>query len=211
MNKLHTQYEGPIDIPLLHLSAGLLPLAYRTGHTPNILTTYSFISGVLAVLALWHRRAATFACLWTAGYFFDCMDGQFARKYNMVTRLGDLYDHATDLLVNGALLVVCWVRYRDTILASRWLRGLGVIWVVMAILLVVHIGCQQRSIVHSRQRGQPPETLDGLVCMCPAETEAPLRWTRFFSAATFNLMTVVVGVSLVMDQSPNRSTPQDQK
>ena len=31
------------------------------------------------------------------GYFFDCMDGHFARKYNMVTEFGDMYDYITDL------------------------------------------------------------------------------------------------------------------
>ena len=32
------------------------------------------------------------------GYYFDCIDGPMARKYNMVTVFGDYYDHGTDII-----------------------------------------------------------------------------------------------------------------
>lgn len=76
-----------------------LPTFREWNHTPNMLTTYSFATGVLAVGALMANHVAVFALLFLVSYVFDCMDGQMARRYHMTSRFGDLYDHVTDIVV----------------------------------------------------------------------------------------------------------------
>ena len=36
--------------------------------------------------------------------FFDCLDGTMARKYDMSTEFGDIYDHISDLMYAIALI-----------------------------------------------------------------------------------------------------------
>ena len=40
------------------------------------------------------------AILYLTRYIFDCIDGFYARKYNMTTVFGDWYDHISDILIN---------------------------------------------------------------------------------------------------------------
>ena len=39
-------------------------------------------------------------------YFMDCLDGHFARKYNMVTVFGDYFDHFVDILSLSLLYLI---------------------------------------------------------------------------------------------------------
>ena len=80
-------------------------------HTPNMITTYSFATGLLAVWALWHRRISLFMLLFSTSYIFDCLDGQFARRYDMCTKFGDVYDHVTDMFIYFAVLGVVLTRH----------------------------------------------------------------------------------------------------
>jgi hypothetical protein len=76
MNKLPAHMENPIDLVLLRATATTLPLFHSTGHTPNMLTTYSFMLGLAAVAALWWECVGLFTITFALSYLFDCMDGQ---------------------------------------------------------------------------------------------------------------------------------------
>ena len=185
MNKVPESHENPVDALLLDISRDTLPFFYRTGHTPNILTTYSFLFGLAAVHGLWRESISAFAICYPLGYFFDCADGQFARHYRMVSEFGDLYDHITDVIVNVALLAV--------ILYRRW-RSVGaleiLIIVVLLILMLTQLGCQQR---HYQSTDQP-ETLDNLTPMC--QDPEWIHWTRYFGTGSVHLFILVYVVIL---------------
>ena len=191
-NKISSSEEGPIDNVILCLSAGALPIAHKLRHTPNILTTYSFVCGLGALIALWNRNAKWFAVLWSIGYFFDCMDGQMARRYNIASRFGDYCDHATDILTYIGFIAVVLIGYSHVIM-HRNVLPIGSILVLFTVLSTVHIGCQQQRVAATRrERG---ETLDILTNVCP--TPSSISWTRYFSTGTTNLILVVFGVLLV--------------
>jgi hypothetical protein len=105
-NKLPQDEENPVDRVFLRITASLAPYFRATHHTPNMLTTYSFVCGLLGLAALAHGHVGWFTSLLLLSYLFDCADGQFARRYGMVTTFGDLYDHGTDLLVLVLMLIV---------------------------------------------------------------------------------------------------------
>ena len=71
---------------------------YEKGYRPNHITTLSFLSQLFAVFYLIDYYTKTFSFLYFLGYYFDCIDGPMARKYNMVTVFGDYYDHGTDII-----------------------------------------------------------------------------------------------------------------
>ena len=111
MSKLPRELENPIDRFFLNISDKLLPIFRRNGFTPNGLTTLSMITGVLAVNNIYNGNyICAISMIWVS-YLFDCMDGMFARKYNMVSKFGDYYDHIKDIVVAIMLLIVLMSKY----------------------------------------------------------------------------------------------------
>jgi phosphatidylglycerophosphate synthase len=172
-NKLSDEHENPVDILFLRLGDCIRPALRSTGHTPNVITTYSFVCGLASVYALYRGRVPAFAVLFLLSYFFDCVDGQYARAYGMTTEWGDWYDHATDVVVLALLAVVVTVRYRAALTPAY-----GVAAAAVVALMLVNFGCQQRAYAGQR----PPETLDAVRGLCPSDGMLP--WTRFFGSGT---------------------------
>ena len=69
---------------------------------------YNLYNGKICNAALFHFFS----------FVFDCTDGQYARKYNMVSKFGDYYDHVTDILGFIGLLTVAYSRYN---INKRWM------------------------------------------------------------------------------------------
>jgi phosphatidylglycerophosphate synthase len=193
MNKLPPELENPIDNVILQCSAQLLPGLKATGHTPNIITTYSLVAGLGAVYALWCENIMGYCILVVFSYFFDCVDGQFARRYNMVTEFGDQYDHITDLLVIVLTLgVMCIRRGRERY--AEILSGV----VVLSIMTVMCMGCQQRYTMREHPH-RPRETIDRFQCFCRGDNW--IYTTRFCGTGT--LLLLVIGfVTLVFRPLP---------
>ena len=115
MRKIIKEFENPIDNIIIDIVEKITPFLYRTGHTPNIITTYSFIFGLLSVHYLNKNDITKFVLFYMISYFFDCIDGFMARKYNMTTKFGDLYDHITDTIVFVLILGVVYSKYKQYI------------------------------------------------------------------------------------------------
>lgn len=188
MNKLPPHLENPIDNIILQCTEQLLPCLHATGHTPNIITTYSVTSGVLAVWALHQGHIATFLFAMTASYVFDCLDGQLARAYGMTSHVGDVYDHATDTVVLLAVLVVMVKRYRH-------LPAFGAVAACVGLLLLLsgcHIG-NQEAYYRPPGGGDDSKTLSVISCLAGI---LPIEGSRWFGSGTFWLSLLVCIVIL---------------
>lgn len=188
--------EGTVDAVLLACTARLQPLLRRCGATPNALTTASLACGLVAVRAVWTDRLALFAAAHAAGYVFDCLDGQFARRYGMETAFGDWYDHVSDALVYAALLGAVVVRWGDV------LQPLDVAVLALGFCLCgASLGCQQLE--RERAGGPSPpvaggELLDAYRCLCPRGPGGapPPAWVSRFGSGNFTLFFIVYVVWL---------------
>ena len=118
--------------------------------------------------------------LYVIGYFFDCMDGNYARMYNMVTEFGDLYDHISDLLKFLFLLIV--IIYLKKIKKKTKIVSLIIIFTFI-IISMIHFGCQQDNYNDN-------SILDRLKFLCP-ERKA-IHYTRYLGCGTSTLITSLV-------------------
>jgi len=178
MKKIPDEMDNPIDNILIRFSEYICPFFKKTGHTPNTITTYSLITGILSVYFLYIGRPIAFAILYSISYFFDCMDGHFARKYNMTSKGGDLYDHIKDISVYILLIYVVCVKYKNVIKVG------DIVVLFLAILsCVVHIGCQQKQMEKDYD-----ETLDSSKCFCP--NKEFIYYTRWCGMGTLMLITI---------------------
>lgn len=203
IDKVSPDLDNPVDAWILSGTARLLPLFRATGHTPNMITTYSFLCGLGSVEFLRSGSITGFAILYAIAYVFDCLDGQFARRYHMTSRFGDLYDHVTDLIVYALVGFTVYQRCPP----GRVQPALLVVFGCALIGLLVNIGCQQRL---QQQTGNPSadvgephrsgESLDILRVLCPCDDW--VRWSRYLGYATFNILTVAFAAYLLV--SPRR-------
>ena len=201
VNKLPSEQENPYDALLLQISEAMLPILHDTGpgscaksffsenpdtcHTPNMITTYSFTFTLLSRWFLLKNNFLLFVVFGQLGYFFDCMDGQMARTYNQVTKLGDLYDHSTDVIGEVLLFIIVWHKYRHVMTTMHVL-----VFLVLLILVNIHIGCQQIVYNDSNPEKAIPETLDYNTKLCP--NKKMIKWTRFFGFGTWQLGIVLL-------------------
>ena len=180
-NKINSSFENPIDKILLRLVDVLNPIFRATGHTPNAITTYSFAFGLLSVFFLYTGRATLFVVFLFLSYLMDCLDGSFARKYNMVTQLGDVYDHVTDFVVMSLFAMLLYHRVSLSV---------GLLVAGAALLMCCHLGCQQRNCTAGACGDG--ELLDSFKCLCPDARW--IRLTKYFGSGTFFTGLAILGV-----------------
>ena len=106
-------------------------------------------------------------------------DGQMARRYGMTSEFGDLYDHITDNVVGGLLVLVIVLRHWPKVAA--W-EAVGLL--ALFLCTWAHAGCQQRAYHdHHHGRPAPEETLDRMQGLC--RRSEWIQLTRFFGFGTF--------------------------
>lgn len=182
MHKVPIEYESPVDNAFLKISSDILPFLQSTNHTPNTITTYSLVTGLLSVYYLYHNKVYYFAVLYLASYFFDCVDGHFARTYKMFSKFGDLYDHISDLLVGGLLLYVVLTKYK-----RRLTLPIIVIFLLFSYLCLVHTGCRQRGQDHNTKS---PESLDMLESLCSDPSDIKLY--KYFGSGSYVVFCILL-------------------
>ncbi len=189
MHKLPTEKEGPIDLIFLTLTEWITPFLHATGHTPNIITTYSLITGLAAAYALWKGYIVLFSILFMGSYLLDCVDGYMARRYNQETVFGDYYDHACDILKFLAIIYIFLYKYN--------LRLLIPVLIILGIILsvsCVYLGCSQKHHYEHMSRSTA-ETIDLLILFC--STEDTIHWVKYCSSGT--LMIAVVAAAAYLE------------
>jgi phosphatidylglycerophosphate synthase len=177
-SKLSVDFIHPIETMIDKLFSSVSPILKDTGHTPNILTTYSLISGISSLYFLKKNNKEYFGILYFISFIFDCFDGRFARKYKMTSQFGDLYDHGKD---------ICVLFMFFYILTGKYPVSKNKIYYLIAFILAmtsnVYQGCVQKFTKKPSEL-ESEESLDVLIYMCPIEDKKNLKFLRFFGPST---------------------------
>jgi hypothetical protein len=184
--KLPHKIDGPIDVVLLDIIEYIkFP---RPGiFTPNMLTSLSFGFGLLACYLVYTYKFVFGAVSYSLSYFFDCADGYVARKYNMVTVFGDVYDHITDITVWVLLFYILYS-----------LKPLLFLQFVPAIILMFYLSSLHFSFQEKYTSATTSPFLRALDILNPflhdgitkTEFAGYLKYSRYFGCGTFNLFIV---------------------
>ena len=187
MRKIKCDCENPLDNILINISDYMCPYAKKYGFTPNILTTISLIFCGISALLLLNSNYLLAAFIYLISYYFDCMDGHFARKYDMVTKFGDYYDHFSDLT---KVLLILYVLYY--INSKKFFIIIPFI-VLFMFLSFIHLGCQE--LYYDTLES---ETLSALKNLCPIYDKNDktsiintLGITRYVGTGTFTVCIIL--------------------
>jgi phosphatidylglycerophosphate synthase len=177
MRKINNIYENPLDDKLLQIVESTDNIYYKLDITPNHLTTVSLIFGCVSAYLFFLDCRILSLIFFLIAYYYDCMDGHFARKYNIVTNFGDFYDHFSDIFKVGLLLYFMHLKNKD-----KFYTILPII-IILFTLLTIHFTCQEK--INNLNHNQP--FLNGLKYICIDKEW--IHYTKYFGSGTF--MTVL--------------------
>ena len=181
VNKLPDKYECPVDLYLLKFINTHLHVYYELGLTPNIITTFSIIFGFLSAYQILKNNFLIAAVFMLVAYYFDCVDGKLARKYNMITKFGDVYDHVGDVL---KVLVIMYALFSITKkISKRQFIYIGII-VVLGFLQVIHFGYQET--IYKKEESGCLSIWKTLVIF-DKTPEKSICYTKYFGCGTWIL------------------------
>ncbi len=137
VNKIPRELENPIDVILLDQVDRDLEFYKKLGLTPNGLTTIGLILALLGIYSFYKDYNFLGGLLFFISYYFDCADGKMARKYNMFSKYGDLYDHMSDLIKLFLLFYVFYIKS-----FNKFIKVL-VLTIIMFTITMFHMNCQE--------------------------------------------------------------------
>lgn len=174
---LPDHYECPIDVYIIKLCTEIAPLFKATGHTANMITFEGAIFSFYSLYLLYHHRLKEFALYYALGYIFDCLDGHYARRYHMVSKFGEYFEHIKDTLVTILYFVILLRQYRVTVPTL-------VLYLVAGYGLISHMGHQQKYL---NSKGGILDPLQHL-----ARDVRHIKYTKWMGCGTFMVIAVVV-------------------
>ena len=180
--KIDRIYGNPVDNVLVDINEVLNPYYKKLNFTPNMLTTCSLLFTIISAYLFVIDYRIEAAILYMVGYYFDCADGNYARRYGMVSKFGDLYDHLTDMLKIGIFLVILYTEYTDK---TRFINFL-IILTAFTFLALMHLGCQE--LLYNK----PSESLFLSVTKHICVDKNQINITRYFGTGTLQLFIALV-------------------
>ena len=104
--------------------------------TPNHLTTCNIISSIISAYYLYFNNKILSIIFLILSYIFDCADGLYARKYKMVSKFGDYYDHISDLTQYLLYTYILFTKYKFINY-----KVLIIIILIQLVLMFSYTGC----------------------------------------------------------------------
>jgi phosphatidylglycerophosphate synthase len=186
-NKLPDYYDDPVDIFYKKYIDIINPHFKAAGMTPNMITTISLVFGLLACYLYYKSYYISAALSYIVSYFFDVMDGYFARIYNMGSVFGSYYDSISDNVVVLLLFILFYKKTSISLLAK-----LTIIFIlaIYAVGTAYQMSCQEKYVKQTNEQhaSEGLAFLDNVKC---SDFEN-MRYSRFFGTGVSTLVIAVI-------------------
>jgi phosphatidylglycerophosphate synthase len=186
VNKLPANLENPLDTHIYKQIDTTLPTYKNLNISPNILTTISLIFGLSAVYAVYNESYMIGGILFFIAYYYDCVDGKFARKYNQVTKFGDFYDHVADFTKFGLMFYILYFKLQYKSLKTKTI--LISILIILLIFSILQFGCQE----YLSDNTDSPTLSWTKKFVKKSKCPTQIKYTKYFSITTFAIYICIV-------------------
>jgi len=192
--KIPKDCDNPIDNILIDLVEILNPYFKKLNFTPNGITFLSLVFGLITIVCFIKKRFILTGMMLFISYFFDCMDGNYSRKYDMQSEFGDKFDHYKDWLISGILL--CLILFnKNTSVKFKTISALLILISTSGMLL--HTGCTEEYITLRRKNDTNNIAENSMiiksVTFCPDIKY--LKMSRCFGCATYYIIVIIIIIS----------------
>lgn len=174
VRKIPPELENPID-NIFYDIADKTDTPYRKlNMTANHITTLSLIFGLLSAQQLYIGNNGLATLFFIIAFYYDCMDGNYARKYKMTSEFGELYDHISDLFKYALLFFIMYKLNPK--------KALIIIPIILffSVLMSVHLGCQEK--IYDKDNNKDQHLLPVTQMLCP--NPKYIYITKYFGVGT---------------------------
>ena len=190
MKKLPLKYENPFDNMIYIFVEEITPYLYKAKLTPNMITTGANILSIIGLINLWNRKYFEASIYFGVSYVLDCVDGYMARKYNMVSKFGDYYDHISD--ASKFLLFII------SLILLKPKTFLKVLPIVVFFFIGLNLQLYYQEYYYNKKEASP--SLNLISTLVPKfikpnnkkQSKKFMRAARYFGCGTFNLVIVLI-------------------
>lgn len=179
MRKIPPEMENPIDNIIISLADNTDGIYKKFNMTANDITSLSLFFGILCAYYIYKGNNTLAVITFILSHYYDCMDGNYARKYNQVSNFGDYYDHISDLF---KLVLIGFALYKRNPTKFKYVL---IILIPFYLLTVAHLGCQERMSGFNDNH-----MLDNLEILCP--NDDLIYYSRYFGCGTFMFVTAII-------------------
>lgn len=188
-NKLPHYYDDPVDIFYKKYINVINPYFKDAGMTPNMITTISLLFGLLTCYLYYKSHYVLAGLSYIVSYFFDVMDGHFARIYDMGSVFGSYYDSISDNAVALSLLILFYTNPRASFVSKI---------IIFSIIAICGIGaayqmsCQEKYVKKTNEK----HVSDGLAFLDNVKCHnfEHMRYSRFFGTGVTNVViSIIIG------------------
>jgi phosphatidylglycerophosphate synthase len=192
VNKLEDNLDNPIDIAIYNNIDIFMEFYKKLGFTPNMLTTLALFFGILASYFLYNNYFILAALSWFISYYYDCFDGKFARKYKMISKFGDYYDHASDIIKTILLLYVLYLKIKPKYTKNKGIIiFIIIIFIILNILTFAHFGCQEKILKENKNQFES-DTLKITENFIFTDCYEQMKISKYFSCGTNIIFIIIV-------------------
>jgi phosphatidylglycerophosphate synthase len=186
-NKLPDYYDDPVDIFYKKYIDIINPHFKEAGMTPNMITTISFVFGLLACYLYYKSYYISAALSYIVSYFFDTMDGYFARIYDMGSVFGSYYDSVSD---NVVALLLLFLFYKNLKISVHVKLTIILVLAIYGFGTVYQMSCQEKYVKKTNEKhvSKGLAFLDKVKC---SDFEN-MRYTRFFGSGVSTLVIAIL-------------------
>jgi len=185
MRKLPYNLEDRIDNIIYIGVEYVAPFFNYFNLTPNFITTLGNICTICFFILFLKKQFLLASFFFALSYFFDSLDGYYARKYNMVTKFGDWYDHLSDTI--KTILMLCAFYIINFSLLLQLLPLLTMLF----ILLTFHLA-NQEIYYNDFSSSESLQPLKQLTLASKNNVEDYLKYSRSVGCGTVTLILVLI-------------------
>jgi len=182
-------YRHPLDNTFYSIIKIISPKLYKITSSlliPNIITLFSLIISLISLYLFYKNKYLLLSSLLLIfGYFFDCWDGYYARKYNMVSKFGDYFDHISDLLKFILIILILYKKKKNNIYFFKYIIFITII----LITTIIQLGCEEKLYNYSSES----YTLQFTKLFC--NDISIIKHTKYLGTASlFILLAVIINI-----------------
>ena len=137
--KLPNNLEEPLSnylYKIVHIVSNII----TDNITPNEITIFNILLRIIILYKLNKCKYDKIYILLIISCFLDYLDGYTARRYNMITKLGDYLDHIGDYIFTIIILYIIYYKLRN----SKFKKLFIIIILLFIICISFNLGCQEK-------------------------------------------------------------------
>lgn len=190
MKKLPLKYENPFDNMIYIFVEEITPYLYKAKLTPNMVTTGANILSIIGLINLCYRKYFEASIYFGVSYVLDCVDGYMARKYKMVSKFGDYYDHISDISK--------WILFAISLYLLKPKTFIKILPLMLLFLYLLNVQMSTQEYYYNNTESAPSlEYLKRIIPSCiqpknKKQSKKIMRMTRYFGSGTFNFVMVLI-------------------